>query len=89
MNTLTKITNINELEKIFREAIDSTENSIAIEMTIPRRHETEIVFHRRESFFNRLYYYKKMFDKNLTHIKIKDIKIVAIGFGNLSLFDKE
>ena len=65
MDNLTEVNSIKELEQIFNEAYESGYNSIAVEMTIPHRTETEIVFHRKQTIFNRLNYYKRTFDENL------------------------
>lgn len=88
MDNLTKVNSIKELEQIFNEAYESDYNSIAIEMTIPHRTETEIVFHRRQTIFNRLNYYKRTFDENLKHKRVDGISIVSVGFGDLSLFER-
>ena len=56
MDNLTEVNSIKELEQIFNEAYESGYNSIAVEMTIPHRTETEIVFHRKQTIFNRLNY---------------------------------
>lgn len=87
MDKLTQINNIEELENIFKEAYAENSNSVAVELTIPHRTETEIVFHRRQSIYNRLAYYKRTFSNDLRHNRVDGIQIVAVGHGDLSLFE--
>jgi len=74
-----KITTINQLEKIFIDAIEDDFSAVFVEVTIPNQDYTEFIVNKSESLENKLEYYKKTYTQNLVHSKCDSIKIVSAG----------
>lgn len=85
---LKKINNIQELEKIFNEAIKEKAQSVCVEVTIPFQRDTEFIINKNKSIRNKLNYYKKIYGEDLVHTKNEHIKIVAAGYGDADLWEE-
>lgn len=86
---INKIKTMSELEDIFNEALKVHAQTVAVELTIPGKKDTEFIINRYRSIRNKLNYYKRTYNDDLVHNKVPSIKIVSAGFGDADLFKEE
>lgn len=67
-----------ELDEVFREAKES-KLDVFVAVTIPGQKDLEYIVNKHPSLDNKLAYYHKAYDENLTHAMNDQIKIVKAG----------
>ena len=75
---------INDLEEIFNTAKEEVLD-VAIELTVPKRDDTEIIIVKNGNLDYKLDYYKKNYTENLVLNRCEDIKIVNAKVGNFNI----
>lgn len=67
---------LNDLEQCFNEGIKNNKKFIGIKIRIPDAIVPEIIINPYENFENKLAYYKRAYNNDLTLKTFRDIKIV-------------
>ncbi|WP_346961370.1 hypothetical protein [Clostridium sp.] len=77
-----KILTMENLEMCFRLAKARKQNYIGIKVSVPNSKEDEVIINPNANFDNKLEYYKKAYNDNLTLKSFNQIRITGFTYGN-------
>lgn len=74
--------NKNNLRKCFEEAIEKGAKYLGVLVTVPEQHECEVIINHYNNFHNKLAYYEKSYNDNLTLNSFNEIRILNFAYGD-------
>ena len=82
MNEGIKMLTIKDLERVFKTAYEDRVNYVAVKIEMQGFSEPEVIINHRDNFLDKLDYYKKSYNDDLSLKSFNGIRIIGITWGN-------
>ena len=73
---------IKDLERVFKMAYEDRTNYVAVKIEMQGFSEPEVIINHRDNFLDKLDYYKKSYNDDLTLKSFNGIRIIGFTWGN-------
>ena len=73
---------IKDLERVFKMAYEDRANYVAVKIEMQGFSEPEVIINHRDNFLDKLDYYKKSYNDDLTLKSFNGIRIIGFTWGN-------